>query len=207
MNYTFTEEDFDVFTHDSLEKTMSELKNHARIKLENLGEYFSDYLTEMTDDTHFTHVAQHARRKVNPPIDSWVAFSTNKRGYKMLPHFQIGLFKDHAFCQYGIIYEAPSKEYMADRLINQVDDILNLGDGYFITKNHMKPEKMFIKDLKEDDVKKAIERLKTVKSGELMIGKFYDKNDPVLTSDEAFLEELKNVFNTLHTFYVEEESV
>ncbi|WP_272944045.1 hypothetical protein [Nosocomiicoccus massiliensis] len=40
-----------------------------------------------------------------------------------------------------------------------------------------------------------------------MIGKFYDKNDPVLKSDEAFLEELKNVFNTLHTFYIEEESV
>ena len=37
------------------------------------------------------HVAKHARRSVNPPIDTWVAFAPNKRGYKMLPHFQIGL--------------------------------------------------------------------------------------------------------------------
>src|SRR5699024_11813025 len=92
-----------------LDKTIEELKQHASKKLEHLGDYFTDYLTEITGNTHYSHVAQRARRKVNPPIDSWVAFGTNKRGYKMLPHFQIGLFKDHAFCQYGIIYEAPAK--------------------------------------------------------------------------------------------------
>lgn len=207
MKYTFTEEDFNVFTHDSLEKTMEELKQHARKKLEHLGDYFTDYLTEITGNTHYSHVAQHARRKVNPPIDSWVAFGTNKRGYKMLPHFQIGLFKDHAFCQYGIIYEAPAKSTAAELWNQQIEDILNLGDNYFITKNHMKPEKLFIKDLNEADVKKAIDRLSTVKSGELMIGKYYSPDDSALKSDEAFLEDLKETFNTLNQFYIEEESV
>ena len=36
----------------------------------------------------YPHVAKHARRSVNPPKDTWVAFATSKRGYKMLPHFK-----------------------------------------------------------------------------------------------------------------------
>ena len=28
----------------------------------------------------------------------------------MMPHFQIGLYKDHAFCMYGIIYESKDKK-------------------------------------------------------------------------------------------------
>src|SRR5699024_4660980 len=170
IKYTCTEADFNVFTHDSLEKTMEELKQHARKKLEHLGDYFTDYVTEITGNTHYSHVAQHARRKVNPPIHSWVAFATNKRGYKIVPLFLIELLKDHASCQYGISYK-PSARSPAAALWNpQIEDILSLGDNYFITKNHMKPEKLFIKDLNEADIKKAIDRLSTVKSGELMIG-------------------------------------
>ena len=54
-------------------------------------------------------MAKHARRTVNPPKDSWVAFAPYKRGYKSLPHFQIGLWRTHLFIVLVIIYEALKK--------------------------------------------------------------------------------------------------
>ena len=74
MKYAFTQTDFDVFTIDGLENRMAELIKETS-KLEALGEHFSDYLTELTSDDTFAHVAKHARRTTNPPDDTWVAFS------------------------------------------------------------------------------------------------------------------------------------
>src|SRR5439155_1622163 len=39
----------------------------------------------------FAHVAQHARRTVNPPDDTWVAFGPDARGYKKHSHFKIAV--------------------------------------------------------------------------------------------------------------------
>lgn len=105
---TFKSTDFEVFTVDGLEERMSAIKTNIHPKLEVLGEQFAAYLSKQTDE-NFLSCSKHARRKVNPPNDTWVAFSTNKRGYKMLPHFQIGLWGTHAFIYFGLIYECPQK--------------------------------------------------------------------------------------------------
>ena len=86
----FTNEDFDVFLIDGLEARMDALKTTIRPKLEQLGAYYAPSLSALTGDEMFVHVAKHARRTINPPKDTWVAFANNPRGYKMLPHFQIG---------------------------------------------------------------------------------------------------------------------
>ena len=39
----------------------------------------------------FAHVAKHARRTVNPPEDTWVAFALDKRGYKKHCHFKVAV--------------------------------------------------------------------------------------------------------------------
>ncbi len=65
----------------------------------------------------------------NPPDDTWVSFSTNPRGYKMMPHFQIGLFGDHAFCMYSEDVEAVMDEGpFGLQLICERLDITNLAD-------------------------------------------------------------------------------
>ena len=105
---TFKSTDFDVFTVDGLEERMSAIKTNIHPKLEALGEQFAEYLSKQTDENFFI-MLQNTHAKVNPPNDTWVAFSTNKRGYKMLPHFQIGLWGTHAFIYFGLIYECPQK--------------------------------------------------------------------------------------------------
>ncbi|NDI33538.1 DUF1054 family protein [Chengkuizengella sediminis] len=67
----FTKEDFNVFTIDSLEPRMEALITHVRPKLEWLGAEIAPYLSAVTGEEMFPHVAKHARRTVNPPNDTW----------------------------------------------------------------------------------------------------------------------------------------
>ncbi len=107
--FQWTNQDFDVFKIDGLEQRMEALTLNIRPKFHGLGEMFSNYLSINLGEEFFPHVAKHARRTVNPPKDSWVAFSPYKRGYKSLPHFQIGLWHNYLFIIVAIIYEAPQK--------------------------------------------------------------------------------------------------
>ena len=137
---TFKSTDFEVFTVDGLEERMSAIKTNIHPKLEALGEQFAAYLSKQTDENFFYHVAKHARRKVNPPNDTWVAFSTNKRGYKMLPHFQIGLWGTHAFIYFGLIYECPQKVETAHAFLEHINDLkTNIPNDFVWSIDHTKP--------------------------------------------------------------------
>lgn len=199
--YCFTAKDFEVFNIDGLEPRMAALKEITRPKLENLGEHFSEYLTELTGDEQFAHVAKHARRKVNPPDDTWVSFATNPRGYKMMPHFQIGLYNDHAFCMYGVIYESPEKKQIAEKWLDDIEKFRTLPQDYQISLDHMQPKKTKLKDLSDDDIKAGLIRLRDVKKGEFLVGKVYTPNDNALKNDDAFIKDLEAVMEQLVQFY------
>lgn len=196
-NYRLTEQDFNVFTIDGLEPRMSALIEHVRPKLENLGDYFSDYFTQQTGEKYYAHVAKHLRRTTNPPNDTWVAFGTNKRGYKMLPHFQIGLFHSHAFVLYGLIYESNFKQEKALQWKEQLHIIRNFPDDFIIKKDHMKEDFDYIKDLTDEEIKSAIDRLANVKKGELLFGKIYLPDDRTLKTDKTFKDDVMNTFDEL----------
>lgn len=201
VKYTFTQKDFDIFNVDGLAPRMEALIHTTRPKLESLGEHFSAYLSAHTDENFYPHVAKHLRRKTNPPNDTWVAFATNKRGYKMLPHFQIGLFGSHAFVLFGVIYESSEKERMAKKWKNQIKTIQELGEGYIIKGDHMKEHYDFIKNLEKKEIEAYIDRLIKVKKGELMFGKVFYPGDAALKSDKAFLQTVEKTFFDLLPLY------
>lgn len=201
MKYTFTQTDFDVFNIDGLENRMAALIETTRPKLEQLGEHFSTYITEMTGDETYAHVAKHARRTTNPPDDTWVAFSTNPRGYKMMPHFQIGLYNSHAFCMYGIIYESKDKKRLAENWLKNMEKFDKLPEDYQISLDHMKPAKTPLNELAEDELEKGLIRLRDVKKGEFLVGKVYKPGDEALNSDEVFIKDLERVMENLVQFY------
>lgn len=89
----FTGQDFDVFRIEGLDQRMEQLKSTVRPKLETLGEYFSPVLSVLTGEEIFYHVAKHARRTVNPPKDTWVAFSPASAATKCFPIFKLGCGK------------------------------------------------------------------------------------------------------------------
>ncbi len=107
--YTFKPKDFKAFNVEGLDARMEALNEYIRPQLHELGEYFSDFFTSQTGETFYPHVAKHARRSVNPPKDTWVAFVRSKRDYKMLRNFQFGMFEDQLFIMFGIMQKAKDK--------------------------------------------------------------------------------------------------
>ncbi|HDH7055897.1 TPA: YktB family protein [Staphylococcus aureus] len=199
--YTFKPKDFKAFNVEGLDARMEALNEYIRPQLHELGEYFSDFFTSQTGETFYPHVAKHARRSVNPPKDTWVAFATSKRGYKMLPHFQIGMFEDQLFVMFGIMHEAKDKATRAKFFERKFKAIQQLPDDYRVCLDHMKPDKPFIKDLTDDDLKEAIQRAINVKKGEFFIARAITPQDKRLKSDKAFIAFLEETFDQFLPFY------
>lgn len=203
MTFTgFTENDFDVFLIEGLEKRMEALITHIRPKLENLGGFFAPILTMETGDEMFSHVAKHARRTINPPKDTWVAFSSNPRGYKMVPHFQIGLWETHVFIWFALIYEAPNKQEFGVKLAEDLDAIYKQIPADFVwSTDHTKPESVFHGELTKEDLNAMFIRLQQVKKAEILCGIHITREDAVEMSPQDFLKKSESVFKTLSPLY------
>ncbi|HEU4965188.1 MAG TPA: DUF1054 domain-containing protein [Bacilli bacterium] len=203
MNFTgFTDEDFDVFAVEGLEARMEALINHLRVKLTQLGDDLVPVLTEIAGEEMFPHVAKHARRTTNPPKDSWVAWSKNKRGYKMYPHFQIGAWETHAFIQFGIIYESPMKGVFAEQMLKQLDEIQKIipGDTHWYP-DHMNPKGYVQDEMTQADFERIAHRLANQKNGEVMIGRIVLREQAVAMSAADFLEHAVQTFRMLSPLY------
>lgn len=198
----FTNEDFDVFLIDGLEPRMEALKERIRPKLEALGDYFSPILTTLTSDEMFVHVAKHARRTINPPKDTWVALANNPRGYKMLPHFQIGLWNTHLFIWFAIIYEAPNKQEFGARLTKKITKIYKETPKDFVwSVDHMKPETVQHGTLKKPELQIFFDKLQTVKKAELLCGYTIDQEAVIQMSSNDLLHKIEEVFQTVAPLY------
>lgn len=167
----FTAEDFAGFTLPGFEERMAFVKAGPRVQLEALGQELAPFLTELTGQPVYPMTAKHMRRKVNPPKDTWVAWSPNKRGYKMLPHFQVGLWHTHAFIQAGVIYEAPAKPAFGMRLLESGERLAaSLPDGYRWLEDSTQPEGILNSRVTADDIARIGTRLMNRKDADCMVG-------------------------------------
>ena len=198
----FTKADFDVFLIDGLEARMDGLKETVRPKLESLGHYFSPMLSTLTGDEMFVHVAKHARRTINPPKDTWVAFANNPRGYKMLPHFQIGLWNTHLFVWFAIIYEAPQKELMGARLAKKTNKIYKeIPKDFAWSLDHTKPETLKHGQVSKDELNSYFDRLQNVKKAELLTGFVIDRENAIQLGGAGLLQQIEKVFEKVAPIY------
>lgn len=199
MSY-WNKQDFEVFETPGLEQRMELLISRVRPKFEELGTEFASFFSGKTGDEFFPHVAKHMRRTVNPPNDSWVAFAPHKRGYKAVPHFQIGLWQSHVFVILAVIYEAPGKTVMAERLL-QSDAVQSLPDDFVVSGDHMKPEASSLAELSEAQLEKLMTRLRDVKKGEFVIGRHLPSELAVKMDEQAFKTFVEETFTELLPVY------
>src|SRR2546429_8086639 len=87
----FVTGDFKVFDVEGFRPRMAELRSRVRPKLEVLGKSLAPAVSRSLGGEGFAHVARHARRPVNPPDDTWVAFAGDARGYKKHCHFKLAV--------------------------------------------------------------------------------------------------------------------
>ena len=87
----FVAGDFRIFDVSGFKPRMSEIRARVRPKLDAMGETLAPAVARSIGGEVFAHVAQHARRTVNPPDDTWVAFGPDARGYKKHGHFKVAV--------------------------------------------------------------------------------------------------------------------
>jgi len=200
MEFTgFSEEDFQVFSIAGLEERMNAIKDRIQPKFREIGTYLTAELSAMVGNEMFLHIAKHARRKVNPPKDTWLAIGPNKRGYKQFPHFQVGLFDDHVFLWLAYIYELPNKAQIADNLLNHMNEIKQLiSNDFVVSTDHMNKNANSVQEI---DLEATLLRFKQVKKAEFLLGRNIAKNDPILNNGKQFLELATSTFKTLVPIY------
>ncbi|MDT9023768.1 MULTISPECIES: YktB family protein [Rossellomorea] len=198
----FKQEDFQVFSINGLEDRMTAIQEQIRPKLDYLGDHFAPTLSALTGTEMFYHVAKHARRSVNPPDDTWVAFANNKRGYKKHPHFQIGLWETHVFVWFAMIYEAPNKVEFGKKVEENADKIRSLIPGHFVwSGDHTKPDASPFSSMSQDEFIALSERVQNVKKAELLCGLHLDRDTAVKLNGDEFIQEVNSAFETLLPLY------
>ncbi|SIS38088.1 YktB family protein [Salimicrobium flavidum] len=195
----FTEKDFEVFQIDGLEERMEVLRSRVSPKLEDIAQTIAPDLAAQTGDEMFVHVAKHARRSKNPPDDTWAAIANNKRGYKKIPHFQVGMWEDNVFLWLAFIYEAPNKEEIAKTFLEDFDAIKQTIPDYFVlSKDHTKNEGI---SFSESTLNETLTRFRDVKKGEFLVGRRISSDDDILKDKQSFIREAKETFETLLPIY------
>jgi uncharacterized protein YktB (UPF0637 family) len=198
----FTEQDFDTFRIDGLEPRMEAIRTRIQPKFRALAGELRDELSLLTGTEQFLHIAKHARRTVNAPADTWMAFSHDKRGYKQHPHFQIGLFDDRVFLWLAFIYELPNKKQIAERLLAHTDEVLAaIGDDFRLSFDHMKKDAVPAAQLGREGWLTAAARFRDVKKAELLIGRVLSAADPAVRNGERFVALARQTFATLAPIY------
>jgi uncharacterized protein YktB (UPF0637 family) len=120
-NIGFTREDFEVFGIPTFPERMQGIKERVRPKLTALGGDLQPALTTLAKSDVFPHVAQHVRRTVNPPPETWVAFGPSARGYKKYGYFGVVVSRGGLHTRIVVKDEAPDRSHMAKVLIDRAD--------------------------------------------------------------------------------------
>lgn len=203
MNFTgFTKEDFQALTVPGLEPRMEAIIGRVRPKLEALGAELSPYLSALCGEEMYPHVAKHARRTVNPPKDTWVAWAASKRGYKALPHFEVGMFSTHLFIVFAVIYESPNKTVFARYLDKKASEIKNtLPDQFYWSLDHMDPGGTSHAEADSALLKEWAEKLSTVKKAEIICGLRLEQDDSLLVDGVQLLKTIEETFEALLPLY------
>lgn len=197
----FTDEDFAVFEVPGLEARMDALKRTLRPKLEQLGRDFAAFLSDLLEEPMYAHVAKHARRTVNPPEDSWVAFAADRRGYKKHPHFQIGVWRTHAFATFGLISESPHRARFAAQLRAHAAEVVAAIPGHFVwIPDHTDPHAIPAATVDEAGLLRLADRLDT-RQGELLAGVTFARAQTVAMGPAAFADAVKEAFRALKPLY------
>ncbi len=115
----FTREDFDVFGIPTFPERMQGIKERVRPKLSALGEDLQPALKKLARSDVFPHVAIHARRTVNPPPETWVAFGPSVRGYKKYGYFGLVVSRGGLHTRIVVKDEAPDRPQMAKALMDR----------------------------------------------------------------------------------------
>lgn len=198
----FAKPDFEVFLIPEFHERMSALRTRVRPKLAMLGDDLAPRLEEIVGHAMYPHTASHARRRVNPPDDTWVAFSRSERGYKRYAHFEVGICVDGVFVRFSVKPESDEDkaallQYIHDNGIKAFD--LKDPQTVYYYENDHGIGGQDVASLHPSDIPAILNRTR-LKSRGFTAGVLFHRDDPVLKSAE-FVTRAHNAIRHLSPLY------
>lgn len=185
----FTEKSFAVFDVEGLDGRMAAIRKEIQPTFQQLDEVFQQVLEPLLGEELFIHIAQHRRRTTYPPENTWSALSRQKRGYKMEPHFQLGIWPDYVFMWLSCIDQPKNEQAIAQALLDNQQVIAGLSPDFVLSGDHTQPK---VEELSPENTERLLKRFRDVKKGEFQIGRIIKKEDPIWKDPEeaqAFMVE------------------
>lgn len=197
----FAARDFRVFDLRGFAERMAAIRSQIRPKLERLGEVLAPELARVTRAEVFPHVAKHARRTVNPPDDTWVAFGPDRRGYKKAPHFKVAVSRHCVRFLFEIGPEHAAKPAVARAWKREADRLANAlaktrGLAWF-TDEHDEEPAALLDDLDAARLRALGDELTRTRDGQLVLGRRVDAKEAVKWGGADYGRAALEVFTTL----------
>lgn len=196
----FEDSDFNIFNVDSLEGRMQLIKTVIDLKFELAAKAILPILNA-SGQTWYAHVAKHLRRTTNAPDNTWVAFSPNKRGYKMMPHFELGIWSDHVYIYLAVEENMKPKHTVeaVEKLLTAQTAVSELPSDFVISLDHMVNVSH---QLSVTAYGEAITRFSEIKHSEILIGMKLSRGDSRFESGKDLLAITEVIENLLPIYEI-----
>ncbi|MGE5590307.1 MAG: DUF1054 family protein [Bacillota bacterium] len=155
--------------------------------------------------TFYPRVALHARRTVNPPDDTWVAFGPSPRGCKRFGHFALGLSLEGVYMRFVVKPEFDQRSRLARALRKQGLSLLQSLEtwrGYSLYGDDRGSGSVPVEELTKRDMEAAAARLAEVKSASLAVGAGWSRNNPTVRQGEALISQAAEMAGELLPLYL-----
>lgn len=192
----FNQEDFDVFKDQTLPGRMAGVRGVIDPKFEAIAPVIKEALQQSAPVAD--HIAKHLRRFKNPPMNTWIAFNQNPRGYKMTPHVMLGFWDDRLFLWLGTLAEASNRELMISRWQTLLPKLVKLPARFEISPDHMAKKSA---PVTMTGLEQQLDRYETVKQADFMVGRQWFKDDVVFQHPKDLKQILIETTQQLAPFY------
>ncbi|TDG73214.1 hypothetical protein C5L31_000461 [Secundilactobacillus malefermentans] len=193
----FNKSDFEVFEIPDLAGRLAAVRKTLDPKFDEIAPRIIEILSNEKET--YAHVAMHRRRHKNPPTNTWVAFSESKRGYKMMPHVELGFWDDRLFLWLAGLTELKDRKKFVtdlkdnDSLSSHVDsaDWQLCGDH---TKKNIVP-------LTNDNYVRLLQRYNQTTKAEFLVGRVWLKDNPIFKDPVALNDSIIQVTRGIAPLY------
>jgi len=201
----FATADFKVFDVKGFQPRMTEIRARLRPKLEAFGHGLAPAIARSTAGEAFAHVAKHARRTVNPPDDTWVAFCTDARGYKKHPHFKVAVSAHSVRFLFEIGPEHADKKRFAaawKRSAGKLGPVIRRVKGLAWFKNeHDEDPAAMLADMSPEGFAGLADELLRTRDGQLVLGRVVPASEAARWKEAQYRTTALETFRALAPLY------
>jgi uncharacterized protein YktB (UPF0637 family) len=201
----FVAGDFKIFDVKGFKPRMNELRARVRPKLDAFGGSLASSVGRSVGSQVFAHVAQHARRTVHPPDDTWVAFGPDARGYKKHSHFKVAVSRHCVRFLFEIGPDHADKRHWAStwrKNAATVGSVLRRVKYLAWFKNeHDEEPTSPLADFTAEKLGELADELTRTRDGQLVLGRAVPADEAARWTDAQYRSAALETFRTLAPLY------